>query len=318
MPITYTPSQWLDNNISPPYGPVNDVRLNNIESGIVNATNEVNTARSEHIGLSRIDLTGGVNGQVPTIVSGALAWATPTGGGGGGSPTGAAGGDLAGTYPNPTLRTTLQDPSGSTAGLRTLGTGSQQALSAALADPRYVPQYPGLVATRGGVAGIFASTNAQSIGTANNARIGRVVIPFTGTLHDMAIWVTTQSGNIDCGIYDTGNASAGNRTLLWHTGSIACPAASSPWRIVGDPGLAVTQGQQLDFALSCDNTTAQFAANTQATGLAHLPANFVPAAGGAAPILAAFANNMYPLPTTVAESALGDTNTVILLIARVA
>ena len=101
-----------------------------------------------------------------------------------------------------------------------------------------------------GLPGVAASFDPRHVsdndGGAANDMIGcRVVVPTTGTLHDLTIYISTSAGNIDVGIYST----AATRARLYSTGSIACPAGGG-WRNVGDPALAVTAGDQYDFCVA--------------------------------------------------------------------
>jgi hypothetical protein len=173
----------------------------------------------------------------------------------------------------------------------------------------YTPQPPALITT----VDPKLATGVAAMSSANQARGARVIVPRTGTLHDIAIWIGTASGNIDLAVYDT---TATTRNRLWSSGSVACPTAAV-WAIVGDPAISVTAGQQLDFVLAIDNTTATFARVGAGGNWIDLPTAFHVADGGGKPTLSWVRGTSFPLATTLAESGLGVGTTIPLIIARV-
>jgi hypothetical protein len=148
---------------------------------------------------------------------------------------------------------------------------------------------------------------------ANESRGIRVVCRQSGTLTDMAIFVGVQSGNIDVGVYSV----ASPRARLFHTGSIACPAANV-WTIVGQANVPVTAGQQLDFAISADNATASFLSMQAASGtVCTMPTNFWAYGTGVTPYILWLKAANFPLAASITDASLSGSGRPIFIIGRI-
>lgn len=190
-------------------------------------------------------------------------------------------------------------------GARTVVVGDQiaQTVTArSLDDITFNNSWPRLVAPIG-----FSPWLLSQAGTlaSQTPRGWRVIVPETGKLRDMSVFIGTSSGNLAIGVYDTGDASAGNRSRLWTSGSVASPGTG--WRIIGDPNIDVTAGQMLDVWVAADNTTISLArvASQISAGVGGLPTGFVVAAGGASPKVGGHtipALTSLAFPSTVSEA----------------
>lgn len=143
----------------------------------------------------------------------------------------------------------------------------------------------------------------------------RIVIPKTGTLHDLSIFLTTAAGNIDVGIYDT---SATTRNRVYHSGAGAAPAANA-WRVVADPALSVTAGDQYDLAIGISATTcALLRHSSQQNPQMSLPSGFDPVSGGGLPLISWSTTGASTLPATLSEASLQAQVSVCAMMARLA
>lgn len=141
----------------------------------------------------------------------------------------------------------------------------------------------------------------------------RVVVPTTGTLHDLAVFPTTQAGNIEVGVM----TAASTRALLYTSTAVACPAANA-WGIVGDPALSVTAGDNLDFVFRSDTASSTWQRHVfPVTQMSQLPSGFLPTPGSSPKLAWTFAAQA-SIPATVSEANCTITNLMAGIIARIA
>lgn len=152
--------------------------------------------------------------------------------------------------------------------------------------------------------------------TANLLYLVRVIVPYTGTLHDVAAAIVTASGNLILCVYDTGQATANTATKLWDSGSFA--SVASTWNSK-NPALAVTTGQQVFLGVVADNTSVQLTRGGQSAlaSLNQLPVSFLGATS--APVLYGTSSlGSFAAPSTLAFASISTFANTMSLCARVA
>lgn len=173
--------------------------------------------------------------------------------------------------------------------------------------------YPAIAAPGGSPE----ATSSTTAGAANRMLGARVVIPRTGTLGALYVPVNTTSGNLQGGIYDVGATTSAVRTRLW---AGASTASASGWLNLGNPALAVTKGQHLDFVVQVDNNTVTVGRRTfGTTAWSQLPTGAAAVAGVEYKLGWFRDPGSYALSATLAEA---DANPavaqVIVLVATIA
>jgi hypothetical protein len=147
----------------------------------------------------------------------------------------------------------------------------------------------------------------------------RAIIPITGNLRDLSVWVEAVSGNCMAAVYDTGDAIPGKMTRLWQSGSVAV-GTGPRWLTIGDPNLSVVRGKQVWLCVEFDNGTVTFGRASSAANVAAsvLPENFNIVPGGQSPKLGGVIDQgSFEMPEKLEQSALVSTASIAQIIGRI-
>jgi hypothetical protein len=161
---------------------------------------------------------------------------------------------------------------------------------------------------------LFYSSGGGAVTLSANQCVGaRLIVPRSGTLRDLSVFIEQSSGNIEAGIL---NVAATTRTRLYTTGSIPSPGTN--WRTLGDPQLAVNRGDHLDVYLGVNNAVARFPISVVAADpiMPLLPSGFFPAPLGGQPALA-WSANVFPMGATLAEASMISSDAFVPLFMRI-
>lgn len=136
------------------------------------------------------------------------------------------------------------------------------------------------------LAGGAPVSSNESKGGALVAVFSRAIVPITGKIKDVSVLNgATIAGESNLAIFDTGDAKAGEYTLLAESGAKAHSGANK-WQSMGTLGeLTVTAGQHVLLMIVNSSTGSYKGTAALTTTAAELPTEYLKCVGGASPKL---------------------------------